>query len=146
MSQARVAGPTIATEPGRRCIVVYRAPVVVSTRRMLAGSDPPDGLRLRCSARMREGFMRLAGNAALVTGGSHGIGRATALALAREGADIALTYRRREEGVREVAAEIASMGRRVHVMQAELSERERCAPVVDEALQALGQLDILINN
>jgi len=58
--------------------------------------------------------MRLEGKIALVTGASHGIGRATALVFAREGADVAITYRGREEGAMETAREIEALGRGAH--------------------------------
>src|SRR4051794_27212190 len=110
-----------------------------SVNRPRSYTSGPPGAAILAAMRARttnvEGNVRLAGRTALITGASHGIGRATALAFAREGADIAITYRRRDEGVRETASEIVGLGRRVHVMQAELSERERCAAVVDEATQ-----------
>jgi NAD(P)-dependent dehydrogenase (short-subunit alcohol dehydrogenase family) len=90
--------------------------------------------------------MRLAGKCALITGASHGIGQATALAFAREGADIAFTWRGREAGARQTAAEVEALGRRVHVTQAELTDHDACGRVVDEAVRVLGRLDILVNN
>jgi len=90
--------------------------------------------------------MRLEGKRALVTGASHGIGKAIALLFAREGADVAITYRNREEGARDTEQQIAALGRRVFVRQAEVTDLEDCPRVVEEAIQALGGLDILVNN
>ncbi len=90
--------------------------------------------------------MRLEGKRALVTGASHGIGQATALALARDGADVAITWRSREEGARETASRIEALGRRAIVIQAEVTNRDDCTRLVDEALAGLGGLDILVNN
>lgn len=88
--------------------------------------------------------MRLEGKIALVTGASHGIGKAIALAYAREGADVAITYRGREDGARDTAREIESLGRRSLILRAEMTELD--AGVVDETSRALGGLDILVNN
>lgn len=90
--------------------------------------------------------MRLEGKRALVTGASHGIGQATALALAREGADVALTWRSREDGARETARQIEALGRRALVIQAEATSPDECARLVDEVLAAFGGLQILVNN
>lgn len=90
--------------------------------------------------------MRLEGKRALVTGASHGIGQATALALARDGADVAITWRSRKDGARETARRVEELGRRATVIQAEVTSRDDCTRLVDEALSALGGLDILVNN
>jgi NAD(P)-dependent dehydrogenase (short-subunit alcohol dehydrogenase family) len=90
--------------------------------------------------------MRLAGRVALVTGASHGIGQATALRLAREGADVAFTWRSRADGARETAREIEALGRRAHAIQAEMTNLTALPGVADGVVAALGSLDILINN
>jgi glucose 1-dehydrogenase len=90
--------------------------------------------------------MQLAGKRALVTGASHGIGKAIALAFAREGADVAITYRSREEGARDTERQIAALGRRAFVRHAEVTDLEDCPRVVEEAIRDLGGLDILVNN
>jgi glucose 1-dehydrogenase len=90
--------------------------------------------------------MRLEGKIALVTGASHGIGRAIAPTYAREGADVAITYRGREEGARDTARQIEALGRRTLVRHAEMTDLEASAAVVDEAIGALGGLDVLVNN
>lgn len=90
--------------------------------------------------------MRLEGKTALITGANHGIGKATALVLAREGADIAFTYRKGAEGAATVRARIEAMGRKCHVTQAEMTDLDRLPALVDEAAGALGRLDILVNN
>jgi glucose 1-dehydrogenase len=90
--------------------------------------------------------MRLQGKRALVTGASHGIGKATALALAREGADVAITWRSREEGARDTIAQLLALGRRSFITHGEMTNPDDCVRVVDEAAEALGGIDILINN
>src|ERR687886_4563 len=90
--------------------------------------------------------MQLAGKRALVTGASHGIGKAIALAFAREGADVVLTFRGREEGARDTARHIEALGRRVTLRRAEVTDLDDCPRVVEEAIRELGGLDVLVNN
>ena len=89
----------------------------------------------------------LTGKTALVTGGSRGLGRAIALALAGQGADVAINYRGNEAAADEVAQQITGLGRRAITIQGDTSEgREACEAMVKEALDGLGSIDILVNN
>ncbi|MGA8050904.1 MAG: SDR family oxidoreductase [Burkholderiales bacterium] len=87
----------------------------------------------------------LKGKAAIVTGGTQGIGRATALMLAREGASVAIAARGREL-LDEAAAEIRAAGGSVAPIQADVSKAEDCERLVAETLKAFGRIDILVNN
>lgn len=88
----------------------------------------------------------LAGQVALVTGAEVGIGRATALALARDGADVAVHYFRDAAGAEDVAREITATGRRAATFQGDLTKQAEVARVVEGAVAALGRVDILVNN
>ena len=89
----------------------------------------------------------LSGKTALVTGGSRGLGRAIALALAGQGADLAINYRGNAAAADEVAGQIIGLGRRAITIQGDTSEgREACEAMVKEALDGLGRIDILVNN
>ncbi|MFF4182965.1 SDR family oxidoreductase [Streptomyces sp. NPDC001691] len=88
----------------------------------------------------------LNGKKALVTGGSRGIGAATALRLAQQGADVAVTYVRGEEGAREVVAKIEAMGRRGIALRADQALAADAVEGVERAAGALGGLDVLVNN
>jgi NAD(P)-dependent dehydrogenase (short-subunit alcohol dehydrogenase family) len=90
--------------------------------------------------------MTLEGRVALVTGGSRGIGKAIALALAADGADIAINYRRDEDAARETVGEIEGLGRKAAAYQASIDDLEADQAMVDEALATFGHLDILVNN
>lgn len=83
---------------------------------------------------------------ALVTGGARGIGRAIAIALAREGADVALNYRTSEGEARNVVDEIEKLGRRALVLQADVSVAAEARRLVREVIDRWGRLDILVNN
>ncbi|MDQ0987912.1 SDR family NAD(P)-dependent oxidoreductase [Streptomyces sp. V2I9] len=84
--------------------------------------------------------------AALVTGGGRGIGAATALRLARDGADVAVTYVRDEAAARAVVAEIEGLGRRGVALRCDAADAVAAADAVDRAADALGRLDVLVNN
>jgi len=88
----------------------------------------------------------LAGKRALVTGGSRGIGAAIALALADKGADVAITYERSSDRAAEVVRTIEAKGRHGLAIQADSGDPDAVKRSVDEAAQALGGLDILVNN
>ena len=88
----------------------------------------------------------LTGGRALVTGGSRGIGAAIALALARKGADVAVTYERSADRAAEVVRAIEAEGRRGFAIQADSADPAAVKRSVDEAVSSLGGLDILVNN
>jgi glucose 1-dehydrogenase/3-oxoacyl-[acyl-carrier protein] reductase len=88
----------------------------------------------------------LNGRLALVTGAGMGIGRAIALELARQGADVAVHYASSAKGAEETAAEIRGLGRKSVAIQGDLGRVAECRRVVDEAAAALGGLDRLVNN
>ena len=88
----------------------------------------------------------LEGKVALVTGGSRGIGRAIAVALAREGLDVAINYRERGDAAAEVCAEIASVGRRTVAIAADVSRGDEVDALVAAVEAGLGPVDVLVNN
>ena len=102
----------------------------------------------RPRSKMREyrGSGRLEGQAALVTGGDSGIGRAVAIAFAREGADVAIVYLDEHADAQETAREVERLERRCTAIAADLADADACRRVVEEAVQSLGRLDILVNN
>jgi len=88
----------------------------------------------------------LSGKVALVTGGSRGIGRAIALRLATQGADIAFTFRGNETAAAETTAAIEALGRRALAVQCDAREPATAESTVKTVLEAFGKIDILVNN
>jgi NAD(P)-dependent dehydrogenase (short-subunit alcohol dehydrogenase family) len=88
----------------------------------------------------------LQGKVAAVTGGGRGLGRAVAIALASAGADVALSFRESGAGAEETAEAVRRLGRRVFVAPADARRKGQMAGFVDAAAQALGGLDVLVNN
>ncbi|MFP4641777.1 MAG: 3-oxoacyl-ACP reductase family protein [Chloroflexota bacterium] len=90
--------------------------------------------------------MRLQDKRAIVTGGGRGIGRAVALAFAREGADVLINYRSNDAAANEVVEEIQKLGRKAVAVKADVSSYEDSRSMVEQAVQELGGVDILVNN
>ncbi|MFQ5486697.1 MAG: SDR family oxidoreductase [Desulfobacterales bacterium] len=90
--------------------------------------------------------MLLNGKNAIVTGGSQGIGTSTSIELAREGANICLTYRTHEEEAFKIKATVEKMGRKAIALQCDISSFVEAEQVVKTAADTFGSLDILVNN
>jgi NAD(P)-dependent dehydrogenase (short-subunit alcohol dehydrogenase family) len=92
------------------------------------------------------GNERLKGCVALITGGDSGIGRAVAIAFAREGADILVSYLNEHEDAKETAQWVERAGRRVVLVPGDVRDEGHCRSLVDRAIKELGRLDVLVNN
>ena len=112
----------------------------------------PPGLESKMRPRPRSAMRgyraagRLQGQAALVTGGDSGIGRAVAIAFAREGADVAIAYLSEHSDAEATVTEIGKLGRRGIAIATDLAKVAECRRTVDEAVAGLGRLDVLVNN
>ena len=93
-----------------------------------------------------ENRQSLSGKTALVTGGSRGIGRATALKLAQSGSDVAIVYHNSHEEAEQVCAAVQGMGRRSFAVQADVSDPELVSEVFEQVKNQFGRLDIVVSN
>src|SRR3954454_2698000 len=92
------------------------------------------------------GHGRLTDKVALITGADSGIGRAVAIAFAREGADVLCSYWKEDEDAAETARLVPGGGRRCLAVAGDIGDRDHCQALVDRAVRELGGLDVLVNN
>ena len=93
-----------------------------------------------------KGSDKLAGKAAVITGADSGIGRAVALAFAREGADVLIAYLNEHDDAKETARLVEEAGRRAVLTPGDLADPSHCRAIVDKAVQEFGRIDVLVNN
>jgi len=93
-----------------------------------------------------KGSGRLAGKATIITGGDSGIGRAVAIAFAREGADVLISYLDEDDDARETARWVEEAGRRAVLLRGDITDSAHCDEIVQRAVTAFGKLDVLVNN
>jgi NAD(P)-dependent dehydrogenase (short-subunit alcohol dehydrogenase family) len=124
----------------------YPKPPYPSQRQPMPGSTEKMDPRPDHGETSYRGSGRLKDKRAIITGGDSGIGRAVAIAFAREGADILIAYLEEKDDAKEVAALIEKEGRRAVLVEGDLRSADHCRKVVDRAVQELGGVDILVNN
>lgn len=93
-----------------------------------------------------KGSGKLAGKTAVITGGDSGIGRAVALAFAREGADVLISYLSEESDARETARVVEASGRKCVTVAGDIQDESHCKAIIDRAVKEFGKVDILVNN
>lgn len=99
-----------------------------------------------CGENSYAGSGKLTGKSAVITGGDSGIGRAVAIAFAREGADVLLAYLNEDEDARDTARHVEGAGRKCVLVPGDLSDPAHCRAVVDRAVSEFGRIDVLVNN
>lgn len=93
-----------------------------------------------------QGSGKLKDKATVITGGDSGIGRAVAIAFAREGADVLISYLNEHEDAQETARLVEEAGRKALLVPGDLADPAHCRAIVDKAVQAFGRIDVLVNN
>ena len=99
-----------------------------------------------CGEESYQGHGRLTGKAAVITGGDSGIGRAVAIAYAREGADVVISYLSEHEDAKDTARLVEEAGQRAVLVAGDLASPQHCRDVVATAVRELGKVDVLVNN
>ncbi|MGY2290583.1 SDR family oxidoreductase [Pseudomonas sp. SDO528_S397] len=99
-----------------------------------------------CGEKSYRGSGRLANKIALITGADSGIGRAVAIAFAREGADVALAYLDEHEDARETARWVEEAGRQCLLLPGDIAQKATCQALVDQTVEQFGRIDVLVNN
>ncbi|OIJ42332.1 glucose 1-dehydrogenase [Massilia timonae] len=92
------------------------------------------------------GSGRLQDKATVITGGDSGIGRAVALAFAREGADVLISYLDEHDDAKETARLVEEAGRRAILVPGDIADRAHCRAIIDKAVAEFGRIDVLVNN
>lgn len=99
-----------------------------------------------CGETTYRGSGKMTGKAALITGGDSGIGRAVAIAFAREGADVLISYLNEHDDARDTARYVEEAGRRAVLVPGDLTDHAHCREVVQRAVDEFGRLDVLVPN
>ena len=99
-----------------------------------------------CGETSYRGSDRLVGKAAVITGGDSGIGRAVAIAYAREGADVLISYLSEDEDAEDTARLVEEAGRKAVLVRGDLAEPQHCRDVIAKAVEEFGKVDILVSN
>lgn len=99
-----------------------------------------------CGETSYKGSGRLANKIALITGGDSGIGRAVAIAFAREGADVAISYLDEHEDAQETARWVEESGRQCLLLPGDLADKAQCESIVSKTVEQFGRIDVLVNN
>jgi NAD(P)-dependent dehydrogenase (short-subunit alcohol dehydrogenase family) len=99
-----------------------------------------------CGEESYQGHGRLAGKKAVVTGADSGIGRAVAIAFAREGADVLISYLSEDDDAADTARYVEKAGRRAVLVSGDLSSPQHCRDIVAKAVEEFGRIDVLVNN
>ncbi|WP_458116502.1 SDR family oxidoreductase [Arthrobacter sp. D2-10] len=99
-----------------------------------------------CGEESYKGSGKLTGKAAVITGGDSGIGRAVAIAFAREGADVLISYLSEDDDAEETARYIEDAGRRAVTVRGDLSDPQHCRDIIALAVQEFGKVDVLVSN
>lgn len=93
-----------------------------------------------------KGYGRLEGKTAIITGGDSGIGRAVAIAFAREGADVVISYLEEDEDAQETAKYVEEAGKIAILIKGDISEESHCKKIISQTIEEFGRIDILVNN
>ncbi|XCY77193.1 SDR family oxidoreductase [Pseudomonas sp. CBR-F] len=124
----------------------YPRPPFASQAQSVPGSQKKMDPYPDCGEKSYTGSGRLANKIALITGADSGIGRAVAIAFAREGADVAIAYLDEHEDAKETARWVEEAGRQCLLLPGDLAQKANCQAIVDQTVEQFGRIDVLVNN
>lgn len=124
----------------------YPQPPYPEQQQDIPGTDKAMDPQADHGEKSYKGSGKLTGKKAIITGGDSGIGRAVAIAFAREGADVLISYLNEDEDAQETAKWVEAAGRKAVLVPGDISEEAQCIHIIDQAVEAFGQIDILVNN
>ncbi|MGY2214791.1 SDR family oxidoreductase [Pseudomonas sp. SDO558_S425] len=124
----------------------YPRPPFASQAQSVPGSQKKMDPYPDCGEKSYTGSGRLANKIALITGADSGIGRAVAIAFAREGADVAIAYLHEHEDAKETARWVEEAGRQCLLLPGDLAQKANCQAIVDQTVEQFGRIDVLVNN
>lgn len=124
----------------------YPQPPFLEQQQDVPGTDKDMQPKADHGEQSYKGSGKLTGKKAIITGGDSGIGRAVAIAFAREGADVLISYLNEDEDAKETAKWVEEAGRKAVLIPGDISEEGHCIHIIDQAVEAFGQIDILVNN
>jgi len=124
----------------------YPSPPFPSQPQAVPGSQAKMQPYPDCGEQTYTGSGRLQDKIALITGADSGIGRAVAIAYAREGADVAIAYLDEHDDAKETARWVEAAGRRCLLLPGDLAQKQHCQDIVDKTVDQFGRIDILVNN
>jgi NAD(P)-dependent dehydrogenase (short-subunit alcohol dehydrogenase family) len=99
-----------------------------------------------CGEQSYRGSGKLEGKVAVITGADSGIGRAVAIAFAREGADVVISYLSEDSDAQDTAKYVEEAGRKALLISGDVSQAEHCRSIIDQAVHEFGRIDVLVNN
>jgi NAD(P)-dependent dehydrogenase (short-subunit alcohol dehydrogenase family) len=124
----------------------YPRPPFPSQTQAVPGSQKKMDPYPDCGEKSYTGSGRLANKIALITGADSGIGRAVAIAFAREGADVAIAYLDEHEDAKETARWVEEAGRQCLLLPGDIAQKATCQAIVDKTVEQFGRIDVLVNN
>lgn len=136
----------MATETIENPITKHPQPPFSKQKQELPGKESEMDPKPDFGEASYKGSGKLAGRKAIITGGDSGIGRAVALAFAREGADVLISYLNEHGDAKETAKVVEKEGRKAVLIDGDISNEKHCIKIIETAVKEFGQLDILVNN
>lgn len=124
----------------------YPTPPYPTQKQNVPGTEEEMQLKADHGEESYKGSGKLKGKKAIITGGDSGIGRAVAIAFAREGADVLISYLNEDQDAKETAKYIEEAGKKAVLVKGDISEEAHCKKIIEQAVSEFGTIDILVNN